>query len=74
MFQKMEQCQEMGNCIIGFGYIPLSFPLINTLLYISMEFSLLMDTAFQKALIEITTKHLHLWKQGYDFHVSLFSA
>lgn len=55
MFQKLEQCQEMGNCITGFGYIPLSFLLINTLLYISMEFSLLIDAAFQKALIEITT-------------------
>ena len=39
-----------------------------------MKFSVLMDATFQKALIEIAMKHLHLWKQGYGFHVSLFSA
>ena len=39
-----------------------------------MKFSVLMDATFQKALIEIAMKHLLLWKQGYGFHVSLFSA
>ena len=60
--------------LYGLEYIPLFFPLINTLPYISMEFSVLMDATFQKALIEIATKHLHLRKQGYGFHISLFSA
>lgn len=53
MPQKLEQCQEMGNCIIGFGYIPSSIPVI--LLYNSMEFSVLMDATFKKAVIKIAT-------------------
>ena len=57
---------------MGFGYIPLSIPLI--LLYNSMEFSVLMDATFQKAWIKIAMKHLHLWKGAYGFHISLFSA
>lgn len=39
-----------------------------------MEFSVLMDATFKKALIKIAMKHLHLRKQAYGFHMSLFSA
>lgn len=39
-----------------------------------MEFSVLMDATFTKALIKIAMKYLHLRKQAYGFHMFQFSA
>lgn len=57
MPQKLEQCQEMDNFIIGFGYIPPSIPGI--LLYHSLEFSVLMDGGIYPLLKKNINKNSH---------------